>query len=115
MAIEEALDIVAIDGARLGDELLRVGYVGPHPCPGPAPHAYVELHIEQGPVLERHGVEIGVVESVQGISWQELTIAGQANHPGTTPMSLRHDAGFAAMSVGAFVRGLAPEWGPPHG
>ncbi len=69
MAVEEAYDLVGIDGARLGDELARIGYLGPRPCPGPAPHAYVELHIEQGPVLERHGEVIGAVTGVQGISW----------------------------------------------
>ncbi|MGH9124656.1 MAG: M20/M25/M40 family metallo-hydrolase, partial [Acidimicrobiales bacterium] len=51
MPVETAHDLVAVDGARLGDELARIGYLGPHPCPGRAPHAYVELHIEQGPVL----------------------------------------------------------------
>lgn len=112
--VEEALDIVAIDGARLGDELLRIGYVGPHPCPGPAPHAYVELHIEQGPILEAEGIDIGVVEGVQGISWQELTIEGQANHAGTTPMSMRHDSAYAAAAVVTFVRELARELGPPQ-
>ena len=74
--LEEALDIVAIDGARLGDELERIGYAGPPPCPGVVPHAFVELHIEQGPVLEAEGVTIGAVTGVQGISWQELTIVG---------------------------------------
>ena len=48
---DAALDTIAVDGARLGDELERIGYAGPAPCPGPVPHAYVELHIEQGPVL----------------------------------------------------------------
>jgi N-carbamoyl-L-amino-acid hydrolase len=114
LPIEEALDITGIDGATVGDELRRIGYVGPHPCPGPAPHAYVELHIEQGPVLEAHGIDIGVVESVQGISWQELTIDGQANHAGTTPMTMRHDAGYAAAAVAAFVRQLALTIGPPQ-
>ena len=115
MAIEEALDITGIDGATVGDELRRIGYVGPNPCPGPAPHAYVELHIEQGPVLEAEGVDIGVVEGVQGISWQEVTIEGQANHAGTTPMTMRHDAGYAAGAVAAFVRRLALELGPAPG
>ena len=50
------------------------------------PHAFVELHIEQGPVLEAEGVTIGAVTGVQGISWHELTITGQSNHAGTTPM-----------------------------
>ena len=59
MALEEALDVrAADDGARLGDELARIGYAGPTPCPAAAfPHAYVELHIEQGPVLEDEGID----------------------------------------------------------
>ena len=80
------------DGARLGDELARIGYAGPLPCPAAAaPHAYVELHIEQGPILEDEGITIGVVEGVQGISWTELTITGRSAHAGTTPMRLRRD------------------------
>jgi len=75
------------------------------------PQAYVELHIEQGPVLDAEGITIGAVEDLQGISWQELCIAGQANHAGTTPMRLRHDAGYAAAAIGAFVRTLARELG----
>lgn len=114
LPLEEALDIKGIDGATVGDELLRIGYVGPYPCPGPAPHAYVELHIEQGPVLEAESVDIGVVEGVQGISWQEISIQGQANHAGTTPMALRHDAGWAAAAVATYVRDLARELGPPQ-
>ncbi len=114
LSVEEAHDVTGIDGARLGDELARIGYLGPHPCPGAVPHAYVELHIEQGPVLEAHRVDIGVVESVQGISWQEITIEGQSNHAGTTPMALRHDAGYAAAAIAAFVRRLAGEMGPPQ-
>jgi len=111
MPLEAALDTVGIDGARVGDELARIGYQGTHPCPGRAPHAYVELHIEQGPVLEQEGVTIGVVTGVQGISWQEVVITGQSNHAGTTPMSMRHDAGLAAAEVVTFVRRLADELG----
>src|SRR5919106_910055 len=90
MQLEEAHDVMGIDGARVGDELARIGYLGAHPCPGLAPHAFVELHIEQGPVLEAHKTTIGAVEGVQGISWQELTIVGQSNHattPATAPPS----------------------------
>ncbi len=114
LAVEEALDIRGIDGATVGAELERIGYRGAHPCPGPPPHAYVELHIEQGPVLEACGVDIGVVESVQGISWQQLTIDGQANHAGTTPMTMRHDAGYAAAELAVFVRHLATNLGAPQ-
>ena len=93
MTVEAARDVVGIDGTVLGDELDRIGYAGSLPCPMIVPHAFVELHIEQGPVLEAEGFTIGAVTGVQGISWQELTFVGQSNHAGTTPMAMRHDAG----------------------
>jgi N-carbamoyl-L-amino-acid hydrolase len=71
----------------------------------------VELHIEQGPLLEAKGVTIGAVTGVQGISWTELSIEGVSNHAGTTPMRFRHDAGYAACAIGRFVRDLANEIG----
>jgi N-carbamoyl-L-amino-acid hydrolase len=112
MALEEALDVRAIDGPTVGAELARIGYAGPHSCPAStAPAAYVELHIEQGPVLEASGVTIGAVTGVQGISWQELTVVGQSNHAGTTPMAMRHDAAYVAAETAAFVRRLALELG----
>jgi N-carbamoyl-L-amino-acid hydrolase len=110
LALEEALDIRAIDGARLGDELARIGYAGPMPCPaGSFPHSFVELHIEQGPILEAEATTIGAVTGVQGISWQQVTVVGQSNHAGTTPMSMRHDAAYAAAAVTVYVRRLASE------
>jgi beta-ureidopropionase / N-carbamoyl-L-amino-acid hydrolase len=111
MELEDALDVVAIDGAVLGDELERIGWAGDAAVPGPAPHAYVELHIEQGPVLEEAGVTIGAVTGVQGISWQELTLTGQSNHAGTTPMRLRRDPAVVAGETIGFVRRLATELG----
>jgi N-carbamoyl-L-amino-acid hydrolase len=116
LAVEEALDITAADdGARLGDELTRIGYAGPTPVPAAAfPHAYVELHIEQGPVLEDEGTTIGVVTGVQGISWTEVTITGQSAHAGTTPMHLRHDPLAAAARTIHEVRLVAGSHGPPQ-
>lgn len=114
LSLKEAHRIVGIDGAVVGDELARIGYVGSAPCPGPVPAAYVELHIEQGPVLEAAGLRIGAVTGVQGISWQEITITGQSNHAGTTPMALRHDAGYAAARVATCVRELVRDIGPPQ-
>ena len=107
------LDVQAVDdGARLGDELDRIGYAGPLPCPAATfPHCYLELHIEQGPILEDEGIEVGVVEGVQGISWTELTIAGQSAHAGTTPMRLRRDPGYVAAELTTFVRRLTVELG----
>ena len=111
MPVEQALNVVAIYGARLGDELMRIGYSGPAPCPGVVPHAFVELHIDQGPMLEANDVRIGAVTSVQGISWQEVTVIGQSNHAGTTPMSLRHDPAYVAAEITVFLRKLASEFG----
>jgi len=111
--LESALSTVGIDGAVLGDELERIGWAGPEPVPGVVPHAFVELHIEQGPVLERSGEVIGAVTGVQGISWQELTLTGQSNHAGTTPMALRRDPGLVAAQVAAYVRSLALDLGAP--
>lgn len=111
LALEDALDTIAIDGARLGDELMRIGYAGTTPCPGIRPHAFVELHIEQGPRLEASNVRIGAVTSVQGISWLEVTVTGQSNHAGTTPMSLRHDPAYVAAEITVFVRKLANQIG----
>lgn len=113
MAVEDALDVRAVDDdARLGDELLRIGYAGPVPCPAAtAPAAYVELHIEQGPVLEDEGITIGVVEGVQGISWTELTVTGRSAHAGTTPMRLRRDPAYAAAELTTFLRRLTAELG----
>lgn len=104
LSVEEALASIGIDGTRLGEELRRIGYAGEREPGFLKPHAYLELHIEQGPVLEREGLAIGAVETLQGISWQRVTIEGVANHAGTTPMSLRHDAGHAAARVITFLR-----------
>ncbi len=114
MSVEEAHQTVGIDGSTVGGELDRIGYLGAAPSPGLAPAAFVELHIEQGPCLEEAGVQIGVVEGVQGISWTELEIVGQSNHAGTTPMRLRHDPAWVAAEITTFVRWLALEIGHPQ-
>ena len=111
LEVETALDTIGIDGARVGDELERIGYNGSTPCPGLVPHSFVELHIEQGPVLEQLDIEIGAVSGVQGISWQEVTIEGQSNHAGTTPMNMRRDPAYAAAAVAVFLRDLARRYG----
>jgi N-carbamoyl-L-amino-acid hydrolase len=104
---DEALAVVGTDGTTLGEELQRIGYAGSEEPGFLKPSAYVELHIEQGPVLEREGVSIGAVENLQGISWQRVTIDGVANHAGTTPMSMRRDAGHAAARVITFLHDRA--------
>jgi beta-ureidopropionase / N-carbamoyl-L-amino-acid hydrolase len=105
--VESARSVIGTDGATVGGELDRIGYSGGWPCPMIVPYAFVELHIEQGPVLEAEGFKIGAVTGVQGISWQELTVTGQSNHAGTTPMSMRHDAAYGAARLASFVHELA--------
>ena len=111
LSLDEALSAVGIDGATVGDSLGRIGYAGTTPVGRPDVHAFVELHIEQGPVLDLEGITIGAVDSVQGISWTEYTISGVSNHAGTTPMRLRHDAGYVAGAIARFARELALDMG----
>lgn len=107
LPLDRALATVGTDGSVLGAELARIGYAGDREPGFLVPHAYVELHVEQGPVLEREGVPIGAVDSLQGISWQRITIEGDANHAGTTPMSMRRDAGHAAARIVTFLHDRA--------
>lgn len=109
MSTEEALASVGTDGTILGDELKRIGYEGTVEPGFLQPEAFVELHIEQGPILDVEGIQIGAVENLQGIHWQRVTIEGLANHAGTTPTALRKDAGLAAAKVNVFVRQLVEE------
>ncbi|WP_027686144.1 Zn-dependent hydrolase [Rhizobium leguminosarum] len=102
--VDTALATIGTDGTMLGDELERIGYAGEHEPGFLRPHAYIELHIEQGPILEREGILVGAVEHLQGISWQRVVITGDANHAGTTPISMRRDAGHAAARAVTFLR-----------
>jgi beta-ureidopropionase / N-carbamoyl-L-amino-acid hydrolase len=111
LGLNEAYAAADKDGRSVGDELRRIGYLGSARPGVPRPHAFVELHIEQGPILDEEKVQIGVVESVQGISWTEYTVTGVSNHAGTTPMRLRRDAGYLAAAVNVFARKLAWEMG----
>jgi len=111
LELAAALAIRATDGPALGAELERIGYAGTL-APGTiVPHAFVELHIEQGPILDLEGGALGAVGDLQGISWQEITVRGVANHAGTTPMRLRQDAGYGAARIACQVRDLARELG----
>ncbi len=99
------------DGRRLEDELERIGYRGEEPCGEHKIAGYLELHIEQGPVLEAAGRDIGVVTGVQGMRWFDLDLEGFAGHAGTTPMALRRDAMVGAARVIEAVREIALEAG----
>lgn len=113
--LDEMLAVVATDGSGvLGEELSQIGYVGPLPPKAMTPAAFLELHVEQGPVLEREGIRIGAVTGVQGISWTEFTVHGQSNHAGTTPMSMRQDAAIVAARIAVAARAIADDLGPPQ-
>src|SRR6266702_7287784 len=107
IALEDAYNARDKDGLRLVDELERIGYLGSEPCVPRPLRAYLELHIEQGPLLEEAGLSVGVVDGIVAISWARLTIHGVQDHAGPTPMRIRHDALVAAAEVVAGVRGIA--------
>ena len=104
--VKKALATVGIDGTILGEELKRIGYEGTVEPGFITPHTFLELHIEQGPIMDVEGISIGAVENLQGIHWQRITIEGAANHAGTTPTSMRKDAGLVAAKVNIFLREL---------
>ena len=101
--LEDAYNARDRDGVRLGDELERIGYLGPEPCIPRPLRAYLELHIEQGPILEEERLPVGVVEGIVAIAWSRLTLTGVQDHAGPTPMRIRHDALVAAAEV---IRGV---------
>ena len=102
------------DGLTLGDELERIGFKGEAPVGGRPIHAFFELHIEQGPILEDEGFEIGVVTHGQGQRWFEVKLTGFESHAGSTPMPRRRDALVGAAKIVLLVQsiGLAH---PPFG
>ena len=90
--LAHAYAAIDTEGKTVRDELARIGYIGEQ-VPGEHPiGAYFETHIEQGPVLEDHGITIGVVQGVLGIRWFDCTVSGMEAHAGPTPMALRRDA-----------------------
>jgi N-carbamoyl-L-amino-acid hydrolase len=111
LGVEDAWAIPATDGPSFGEELVRIGYAGPMAPGAIVPQAFVELHIEQGPILDSEGGRLGAVGNLQGISWQEVTIRGVANHAGTTPMHMRRDAAYGAARTVCFVHDLAGAMG----
>ncbi|MBK5933660.1 N-carbamoyl-L-amino-acid hydrolase [Rhodovulum imhoffii] len=94
-----AKDRTDAEGKRFGDELRRIGWEGDEPTGARKMHAMFELHIEQGPILEAEGVDIGVVTHGQGLSWTQITITGKEAHTGSTPMPMRRNAGLGMARI----------------
>ncbi|MBK1697392.1 Zn-dependent hydrolase [Rhodovibrio salinarum] len=100
------------DGNTLGTELERIGYKGDAPVGGRDIHAFFELHIEQGPILEAEEKTVGVVTDCQGQRWYELTLTGFEAHAGPTPMDRRRDALVGAAQVIDLVNRIGLERAP---
>ncbi len=99
-------------GLRFGDELVRIGWKGDEKVGARKMHAMFELHIEQGPILEAEGKEIGVVTHGQGLRWIECTLIGKGQHTGSTPMYLRRNAGRALARLTELVHEIAMQYQP---
>jgi N-carbamoyl-L-amino-acid hydrolase len=111
LSVKEALRSINNEGGTLGQELQKIGYAGDARCGLYIPSHYIELHIEQGPILNMERIDVGIVDSLQGILWKEITILGESNHAGTTPINYRKDSGLAAANLILFLRHLCEKVG----
>lgn len=109
MAQDWAYDRMDAEGKRFGDELTRIGWRGEEEVGARAMHAFFELHIEQGPLLEDREIDVGVVTNGQGLRWVQCTVTGKDSHTGTTPMKLRRDAVRGLGQVAELVNRIAME------
>ncbi|QOG08029.1 Zn-dependent hydrolase [Aureimonas sp. OT7] len=109
---EWAKDRVDAAGKRFGDELRRIGFEGEERVGARQIGAFFELHIEQGPILEDEGVDIGVVTHGQGLYWLQVTLTGREAHTGSTPMPKRRNAGLGMARVTEMVHEVAMDHQP---
>ena len=107
-----AYDRVDAEGKAFGDELQRIGWRGDEDVRARKMHAFFELHIEQGPILEAENKQIGIVTHGQGLSWTQVTITGKDAHTGSTPMPMRKNAGLAMARVLDRVEAIALSYAP---
>ncbi len=109
LSVDEALSKKNAMGQTLGKALEYIGYKGSLERGLDDVEYFAEMHIEQGPILDKEGIPVGIVENITGIIWIPLTILGQENHAGTTPMRMRKDALVAASDIISFVNKRANE------
>ena len=100
------------EGKSFGDELKRIGWVGDEEVGARKMHAFFELHIEQGPILEAEGKDIGVVTHGQGLWWLQVTLTGKDAHTGSTPMNMRVNAGLGMARIIEAVQRIAMDHQP---
>ncbi len=105
--LDWAYDRVDARGLRFGQELERIGWKGDEPVGGRPMRAFFELHIEQGPILEAEGRDIGVVTHGQGLWWLQVTLTGKDAHTGSTPMPMRRNAGRGLAQITELVHAVA--------
>ena len=98
---------VDADGKTFGDELVRIGWRGDEEVGARKMHAFFELHIEQGPILEAENKDIGVVTHGQGLWWLQITLTGKESHTGSTPMPMRRNAGLGMARITELVHEIA--------
>lgn len=110
--LEWAYDRKDAKGLRFGDELERIGWKGDEEVGKRKIHALFELHIEQGPILEAEGKDIGVVTHGQGLRWIECTVTGKESHTGSTPMRMRKNAGRGLAQITELVHEIAMKHQP---
>ena len=105
--LEWAYNKTDADGKKFGDEIKRIGWIGEEDVGARKMHAFFELHIEQGPILEAEGKDIGVVTHGQGLNWIQVTITGRESHTGSTPMPMRKNAGLGMAKITELVQEIA--------
>ena len=103
MGVDEAWNRKNAMGQTLGEVLENIGYKGSFERSLDDVEYFVEMHVEQGPILDKEGLSVGIVENISGMMWIMLTILGAENHAGTTPMRIRKDALVAAADIVSFV------------
>lgn len=105
--LQWAYDKTDAKGKTFGDELTRIGWKGDEKVGDRKMHAFFELHIEQGPILEKEGKDIGVVTHGQGLWWLQVTVTGKDSHTGSTPMEMRRNAGLGMARMTELVHTIA--------
>lgn len=110
--LQWAYDRTDAEGKKFGDELQRIGWKGDEKVGARKMHAYYELHIEQGPILEAEGKDIGVVTHGQGLWWLQVTLTGKESHTGSTPMPMRRNAGLGMARITELVHEIAMKHQP---
>ena len=111
MSDDDLAVVRAADGTLFDDEARLRGWLGTRSA-RPELGAFLELHIEQGPVLSREGLTVGVVHSVQGLAWLDIKVSGMDGHAGTVPLDQRQDALLAAARMLSALNDTGRACGP---